>query len=57
MSRKIQLQVRDLCLILCSLRYVPSDLATDVIVIIGDFKFYLHKVNPKDLTSCLKNQD
>ncbi|KAG2319125.1 hypothetical protein Bca4012_054619 [Brassica carinata] len=26
-----------------NVRYVPSDLATDVIVIIGDVKFYLHK--------------
>ncbi|CAN6986284.1 unnamed protein product [Brassica oleracea var. botrytis] len=26
-----------------NIRYVPSDLATDVIVIIGDVRFYLHK--------------
>jgi len=30
---------------LCFLRYVSSELATDVIVIIGDVKFYLHKVH------------
>lgn len=30
---------------MCYLRYVSSDLATDVIVTIGDVKFYLHKVN------------
>lgn len=28
----------------CSCRYVSSDLATDVIINVGEVKFYLHKV-------------
>ena len=30
---------------LAAYRYVASDLATDVVVNVGDVKFYLHKVN------------
>lgn len=31
-------------------RYVASELASDIIISIGDIKFYLHKVCPNPVT-------